>query len=296
VENIPKQYSTGWEFAFWYCQAEVTKITEPNELIKANRVPSVTYQANKAWGSAQTLGLLTRVNNLVREAAKAQSGRLGSMRKMLKSKQHFLQMFCGKKPVRGLYTEMEFKMVEEFYQFKVSEVEKLYDSIPDKPDQLGPAGLKSYFGEMSKKHPPKIQTIEDAKCKRIPELLESTRRGKTTVNQIVKGSSLSEKLINANGGTSVRTIGRVIWSPLNKLNQNAFANRAMMIASLTKLEQKSSAEEILSSQIHEIAKNNPTEAAAMESDMTDILVAVSTYLDIIPNKVDNETWRTTFRL
>jgi hypothetical protein len=295
VENIPKDFETGWNFAFWYCWSNKTKIDESNNLIKVERVTSM-IKTDKPWGSPTTVGILQRVSTLVREAAKKVTfSQLGDLKKTLKSEEFFLQTFCGHRPISGLYTEGEFKVVDSFYNHKQNRIRELYSKIPKDYNLLGPDGLNTYFKECSVKNAPEVQEIEDAKTKRIPDLITTTRKGKKVINQIAKGSTLSEKIASIGGGDSVRTIGKVLWSPLTRMTQAQFVKEAMDIAAFVRNTPGSSVGMTIENRILNLSGGEGAKlAATISANSAEISQAVSTYLDVIPDRQDNESWKSTF--
>jgi len=292
VDNIPKSYEMGWEFAFWYCQAESTKILDSNELLKPKKVSNITL-TGQVWGQGSSITLLTRVNNLIRAASKAQSVLLGDIHNMLKSKQHVVNTFCGKRPVRGLYTEEEFVIANDGYNSKVERIGIVYSNIPKSHKLLGPSGLHTYFAEFSVKSPAQLQLIEDTKSKRIPDLLVTTRMGKKQVSEIAKGGSLSEKLITIGGGNSVRTIGKVLWSPTSGISQVQFTNAVMTIAVECYHNSFYSQVEVIDKTIEDLKVRD--KSANWERARDSIHVGVTTYLEIIPGRESDPSWAVLFR-
>jgi hypothetical protein len=293
IESVPKELRLGWEFAFWYCQAHKTKIVDPNDLIKAPRVSSIAV-TGQVWGQSLGVAILTKVNNLVREAAKARSSRFCSIKTLLVNKQVVLSKFCGKRPVAGLYTQEELAVVNEYYDYKVECITKVYGNIPDDWKSFGPSGLHSYFNEFSIKNPAKIQIIEDNRSKRIPELLVVTRRGKQQDKSIAKGSTLNEKLISIDGGDSVRTIGRIMWSPLCGVTQINFINQCMSITSEIVHKKNISSSEIISVTLSELSGGEKDKTQDWKKAEGLIHDCVSVYLECIPRREKDLSWTQVF--
>jgi hypothetical protein len=293
VDNIPKEYQLGWDFAYWYAYSNATKVSDTSSLVKPRRVVNMILQ-EKPWGSVTAMSVLNRVSTLIREAAKKQISKLTDLRKTLKSEETFLQTFCGKKPVPGLYTEQEFEIVKKFYDKKVNRIKELYSNIPNDYAKLGPSGLNSYFKECSIKNIQEVQVIEESKSKRIPDLLVTTRKGKSQVQEIAKGSTLSEKLVTIGGGQSVRTIGKVLWSPLYGVNQTTFVQEVLYLTAMARADSKYTLGEHFEIRSQGLEKQGHASFKEIVRVRSDILHAVSTYLDVIPDRMDQDSWRSAF--
>jgi hypothetical protein len=293
ADNIPTMLRRGWDFALWYAFVGASKEDLASDYMSVRRETSLVSTTGAAWNPSRQFPDLSRVTSLIRLLAKTLSIKVKYPKKFLKGEGYFLEKFVGKKPMPGLYTNDEFAVATQNWAAKQQNVRTRYKSIPDSFQNLPMKGLGAYIDGFNTANPATISTIETAKASRIPMLLTVTGRGRSATTAIAKGSSLPSKLQVINGGDSVRTIGRVLWSPLMGCTQNEFISEAMKLAS-----------ELYSSKV------TITQAAATylggwatapqksqdqaKQDWASIEQAAQTYLEVIPDRSGNAAWDAAF--
>jgi hypothetical protein len=298
VDNIPKSIVRGWDFALWYCFAAGAKTNDYNDGFKIPRVTSMLSAEKGTWGGAAGKYTdLDRVQSVVRLAAQNMSHHLGPVRKFLKHKGYFSNKFVGKKPVSGLYTNDEYTLLEKEWESRKVRIEGNFDSLPVSFKDIGStSSLNNLLSNVQVGHSKDAKTIEDAKQKRIPDLLITEGRGRTQKKVIAKGGSLPEKLKSVNGGDSVRTIAKLLYSPYYNggLSQGDFVTIC-----LTETKDKNMRyENTYMSELMKQAQDRKSKLTQLQVEAINnygsIQLVVQTYLEVIPDKVGNTAWDSTF--
>jgi hypothetical protein len=293
VANIPTNLKRGWDFALWYAFAEAAKEDVASDYLSIRRETSLVSTTGTAWNPSRQFPDLSRLSSLIRLVAKKLSHKVVGPKKYLKGEGYFLEKFVGKKPMPGLYTSDEYASVLQHWESKQKQVKDRYKSIPDTFQHLPLKGIGAYIGGFNIANPPIISIIEDAKASRIPMLLTVTGRGRSANQAIAKGGTLPQKLHAISGGDSVRTIGRVLYSPLNKVSQNEFVSQAMRLAA--QLHTGKSNLTSASNQFMEgFSKSDQEFIIQMSTDWSSIELAAQTYLEVIPDRMGNPAWDAVF--
>jgi hypothetical protein len=297
VDNVPTEQKLGWDFALWYALNAYTKLNSCSDYLRPRRVTSLTSTEKKAWGSDAKYSYIIRITSLIRQAAESQKHRLASPKKFLKGEGYFLEKFVGKKPSSGLYLEDELTVLVEHWERKRKHVSDRYKSIGDTwnstcPGTVGAFG--SYISGYSLSTPSNIKIIEDARNKRASLLLISTRRGRNSVQNIAKGSTLIEKLRNCGGGDSVRTIANVLWSPVWGISTLRWTELILSNAQAAASGEPNYRNAIIT-EITRLSNNHDVSSAqAIERAMPVLTAAIELYLEILPDRVSESSWKAAF--
>jgi hypothetical protein len=153
-------------------------------------------------------------------------------KKWLKGEGYFLQKMNGKKPQPGLYTDDELTILIAEWEKKATHISNIYKNrIPDKWDEVVTNGDKTsaVMAMFQVKTLPLVKAIEDTARGRIPYLLVVSGRGKDKIQTIIKGSSLTDKII-AMELEDPRTMAKVMWTPIQGFNITAFCDLCMRVA------------------------------------------------------------------
>jgi len=298
VENVPKAIERGWDYALWYCFASGAHASDYNEGFKIHRVTSMLSADKGSWGGAAgKFTDLDRVQSIIRFCAQSMSKNLGPLPKFLKSKGYFVNKFVGKKPVAGLYTHQELTLLEVEWEARKKAIEAKFDLLPkDFSTCTKDTSINNHLSKLQVELSKESKVIEGAKTKRIPELLITEGRGRAQKKVIAKGSTLPEKLKHINGGDSVRTIAKTLYSPYynTDLTQGEFVQVCMA-------ETKDRNMRVETTYINSVCakyKANSGKCTPLEvhivDNLSDIELVVQTYLEVIPDKVGSTAWDATF--
>jgi hypothetical protein len=291
-ENIPRELQAGWEYSLWYAFSKATHETDHADFMKINRVTSLFTSSGSAWNKSTGFAVIQRIQALVRIAAQNSASKLSNLRGYLKGEGYFVEKFAGKKPIGGLYTDQELTDVTKEWTSRYERIRRLYKQIPDTTQTLPPGGLGSIIAEFNQLNSAKVKLIEDAKSKRIPMLLVTSQRGKLRTSVISQGGNLPEKLIHLDGGDSVRTIGRVLWSPIYGIPQNAFVDVAMR---LTSNSLRGVGATTCEAEIQEAQKRGSVDLVGqLQQCSAAVNQTVNVYLEVLPNKHGNPSWDSVF--
>jgi hypothetical protein len=228
-DNIPTAESQGWGFALWYAFSKASKENEHADYLSIPRVTNFLAATGAAWGQGKQFTDLNRLAAFIRICAQKLSIKCRDPKKFLKGEGYFLEKYAGKKPFGGLYTSEEFILLSQDWEKRIKCIKDLYREIPDKfsDSKISPGGLGLLMSRFNVKTDSSIKTIGNTAQARIPMLLVSQGSGKSRRQVIAKGGNLPEKLYSINGGDSVRTVGKVLWSPTYGLPQSDFIESAI---------------------------------------------------------------------
>jgi hypothetical protein len=289
VDNIPARLKVGWNFAQWYAFSSHSNETDSNDFIKVPRVTSLAQAQGQAWGQPQHVQLLTRCSAIVRAAAQAQGGRILRARNFLKGEGYFLEKFCGKRPQGGLYTEDELATLVKHYDAKREHVQARYRAMggvfPDA--RPGLTRLGAWLQGFTVVKPDAVRLIEGYEQRRIPQLLVQEGRGSRATRTIARGGNLHEKLVNAIGGTSVRSIAIVSFSPLYGCDQQLFVT-ATLAAVRNRFRNPAQLVDGINSLIPELRDRALPNGLRVQEV---IQAAYTTYLEVIPDKLADPSWK-----
>jgi len=293
VDNVPANLKVGWDFALWYCQAAVSKETGPNDYFSIHRVTSLvaTLKGGSQWNVGGQLTEISRLTNLVRVGAQARAPHLSETKKFLKGLGYFLERLVGKKPIGGLYTDLEFEIVKKDWQARTDKVTSCFNQLPKLWSDLNtPAGISVYFEQLQKAGARKTKDIEETRSSRIPNLLVPSPRGRSKIPVIAPGGSLPEKLQFIEGGKSVRTIGKTLWSPRDGITQSVFLEMSMNIAKHCWLQRGLDPIVAMENRIKTFKKDFTEEYLLLDKAQPQLLTAALTYLEVIPERSSDPAW------
>jgi hypothetical protein len=295
VDNVPSELKRGWNFGLWYAFSSAAKINEWNDGYTIPRCTTMQSADKGQWSVSKTFSDIDRLNGLVRSCAAKLGCQEAPVVKFLKGEGYFTSKFVGKKPVSGLYTEQEFSILKEDWERRMTETKLKYKKLVSHNlrDAIEVESLSIRVARMQSAHSRPTKVIEEAKSRRIPELLVSEGRGRSTKKVIAKGSDLPEKLISIKGGESVRTIAKVMYSPLSEgLDISNWTNLVMGEARLTNLRQETLYQTIMAKERANVALS-ANDRLFLEH-YPSIKTAVQVYMEIIPDRTGNSAWDTTF--
>jgi hypothetical protein len=294
-KNIPKAFVRGWDFALWYCFSSAAKVNDYHDGLSIQRVVNLMPADKGSWGGK--LGKFTeldRITTLMRMLAQHSKDNIGPIHNFIKNKGYFVNKLVGKKPVKGIYLTEELTFLESEWSDRVASVEDKFSKLPKLFKEI-PLGmtLTNLLSRLAVPLSKEYKIIEDAKSKRINDLLVVEGRGRTTRRVIAKGSDLPEKLIGINGGDSVRTIGKVLYSPHACANpQNAFISAVLAEVRSQNLREGRTFIQVIQD-LDEQGKSSPNQRKILD-DLPMISLAVQTYLEVLPDRVGSVSWDSAF--
>jgi hypothetical protein len=294
VDNVPKQLKAGWELIQWYAYSKGANDTNAGDYLKIPRVVSLISTSGTAWGSNKQFTDLVRITALLRLAGGHASKKLDDPKKFLKGEGYFLEKYAGKKPIGGLFADEELTLVVQNWTTKSDSIRTAYKRLPDKFRDLPQGGISVAIAAFNIRSPQMIKNIDDAKSKRVANLLVSTGRGRNQTKEISKGGNLPEKLLAINGGDSVRTIGKVMWSPLYEgTSQNEFADIVMRNANSMLQRNGLPYIDVLLNAARDVPARRQ-EYERLEAIMAPVGQATQVYLECIPDHQGNQAWDSVF--
>jgi hypothetical protein len=289
-ENVVAEYASGYNFALWYAFSGHTGVTDQADYLKIRRVTSLMPSTKNAWGTPGASSFMLQLSAFIRAAAHTKSVRLGNTLKFLKGEGYFIEKFAGKKPMSGLYTDSEYAMMVDHYQQRTRGIKSMYKELDF---NLGGSPEKEFIQRISRFNIPlsqEIKNIEEAKNSRVPYLVMVTRqRGKAQQN-IAKGSTLADKLRSIEGGTGLRAIGNVLYSPLCGVNRTAFVGACIAHAK-TLISQEVDSSEKLEKLVEQLMP--PSQLSRAETKNL-ILLASNVYQETFPAHFNDPPWQQTF--
>jgi hypothetical protein len=298
--SIPAQYKTGWDYSLWYCFTSGAKLRPDSgdSFLTIKRQTKLSSNLGGIWSDKSNAAELLRLSNSIQIIAKNLTDGLGPLDRFLKKKGFFVENFCGKKPVAGIYTDAELDLLTEEWQAKISRVTSRYDTIRGRDmvqDACGdtPSGLQDILGGFSEARSSRYKKIEETARSRIPDLLVETGKGKDKRKVIVKGATLGDKIIAINGGSSVRSVGKLLWSSEYALQKAEWIDACMGQARSLNLRENP---DWLIRTLQRLgsAGADPTVLEWYRRLTPAIQHAAQVYLDCIQENTGNTTWDTTF--
>jgi hypothetical protein len=298
--SIPSQYKTGWDYSLWYCFASGAKLKSDSgdSFLTIKRQTKLSPALGGIWSDKSNAAELLRLSTTIQIIAKHLADELGPLDRFLKKKGYFVENFCGKKPVAGIYTDSELELLTEEWQAKISRVTKRYDIIRGRDnvqDACGdsPGGLQDILGGFSEARSTRYKKIEETARSRIPDLLVETGKGKDKRKVIVKGATLGDKIIAINGGSSVRSVGKLLWSSEHAIPKAEWIDACMGQARSLNLRETP---DWLARTIQRLgaAGADPTILEWYRRITPAIQHSAQIYLDCIQENSGNTTWDTTF--
>jgi hypothetical protein len=233
VDTIPVTLKNGWDYALWYCQSAVSKVNEHNEFFKIRRVTSLslTRQGQTQWQAGGQLSELTRLDTIVRLAAKNLAVNLSDPKGFLKGKGYFMDKCVGKKPIRGLYTDSEFAYSTKEWDERNKRVEMAYKAIPSTWAGIRSEvnGFRAHLERIQESGRRSRRDIEEAVVQRLKILSFVPTKGRDKQSKIVPGATLRDKILNADL-RSVRQPAFLMWSPLYEVSAAQFSDCVLNVA------------------------------------------------------------------
>jgi hypothetical protein len=302
VQSIPTPYKQGFGFALWYAYASAAKdsTTGTAPYLTIDRKTSLSSGNLAAWSSKENAADLLRISQAIRQAAQLCARKVGSLNKFCRPKGWFLSEYGGKKPISGLFTDLELSSVSDYWESKQSAIASRYDvRITATPVQVACSshlkGIQDILASFVQTRPTEIKQIEDCVGKRIPDLLVTSGRGKKTSTGVAKGGSLPEKLVNAGGGKSIRTVGNVLWSPLYVgYRRDRFTELSMLEARHSHLHLRGATPAEVELQRLEGLGDPDNVYEFAHQVMPGLRTASSVYLELIPDMQGTATWDAAF--
>jgi hypothetical protein len=294
-DNIPKNFTVGWNYALWYAFVSVSKEPADNQFVSIARTTNfISGSKANAWSLGQfpTLG---RIASLIRTIAMNLTAKVVGPKKFLKKEGFFIDKLVGKKPVPGLYTTTEFDKIKNDWSTRKTQVIAAYAAIPDKFDAqvdkpLG-AIMKTFAGIRKTDG---VKLIEDAKDKRTPMLLIPIGRGRDKKMTLAKGNTLSEKVISV-APENPRAVGKIMWSPETGITQSEFIDASMgIVETVWVTAGVTSALATRQWLAHLENTGKPQVAQQLRQFNTELAECVSTYLEILPMSSDIPSWSSFF--
>jgi hypothetical protein len=298
VNNVPSDLKRGWDFALWYSFAAGAKTNDYNDGFSIHRVVSLLSADQGRWSEkGGTYAEIDRVSTIVRQAAQSHSKHMAPIAKFLKAKGYFTNKLVGKKPIPGLYTSEELSHLQAEWTARLTAVGDKYDQLPKEFSDILPGqSLNNYLTKLAVPLSPDTKLIEDAKTQRIPHLLFEEGRGRSSKKSICKGNDLHAKLITLEGGSSVRTIAKILWSPFT---DKGFSQQDFATATIAEARSRNLRDEV--SYLEEIEQRDrgkksplPADIRAIFAHRQSIASAAQTYLEVIPDRLGQPAWDATF--
>jgi hypothetical protein len=289
MTNVPTEETSGWDFALWYAFSKASKETDYADYMSIPRKTNFLPAKGAAWGASKQFTDLNRLSAFIRLVSQKLSHKVANPKKFLKGEGYFLEKYAGKKPFGGLFTSDEHILMSQDWEHRVSNIKDSYKRIPDNfQDSLMLGGLGQLMQQFNKKSTALIKTIENAAQARIPMLLVSTGSGRTRKQAIAKGGNLPEKLLSINGGDSVRTIGKVLWSPTLGVPQTEFVEVSLKLAR-TKLTKSSELDNLEKKIVDDLTKVFQDDVK-VKTAVSSLFNASTVYLEVFPDHESNPAW------
>jgi hypothetical protein len=296
MDNIPTVNRRGWDYMVWYGFAKAARINDHSDYYCIPRVTSILSADKAAWGGGKVFTDVDRLNTLLRSIAQAKAQHsIAPVKRFLKGSGYFLSKLLGKKPVPGIYTAEELDLLNYEWNRRRVKIEEAFNNLHHefRDYTLGDT-LTSQLQTIQVGVSAPAKQVEATANKRIPELLVTEGRGKAQRKVIAKGSSLPEKLLSINGGDSVRTIAKVMWSPTvcSDHTQSHFCDVVLRVAKERYLSKKD---------VFETYRELESSGTSLSKQQEAILTiepivneAVEVYLEIIPDRSGSPAWDATF--
>jgi len=290
TDNIPRLIQRGWDYSLWYAFSKACKENEHADWMSVKRVTSIVDPKSGSWGAAGTGVELLNISAFVRVCAQLCAHKIGNIKKFIKGEGYFLEKYVGRKPVAGLYTPSELERLQHEWSDRQRRVREAYRGIPDRfnAEHAALGTLGTIIAALNPNKDDMTKFIEDAKSKRIPYLLITTGNKNRRISRIVTGSSLDQKLISLGGGDSVRTIGKVMHSPLYiGVSSNMFVDVCIKQARSIYLKNDTSYLQTLAANPDLVGANITARILAYQADIS---VVSTVYLECFQEHRGNETW------
>lgn len=296
MDNIPTVNRRGWDYMVWYGFAKAAKISDHSDYYCIPRVTTILAADKAAWGGGKVFTDVDRLNTLLRLIAQSKAEySIAPVKRFLKGSGYFLSKLLGKKPVPGIYTAEELDLLNNEWNQRKLKIEAAFNILHNefRDYQFGET-LTSQLQTLQIGVSAPAKQVEVTASKRIPELLVTEGRGKAQRKIIAKGSSLPEKLLSINGGDSVRTIAKVMYSPTvcKTHTQSHFCDVALRVAKERYLSKKDVFETYRELELTGTALSNQQIAIMMIEPIINETVEV--YLEIIPDRAGSPAWDATF--
>jgi hypothetical protein len=293
VGAIPAPYNIGWDFMQWYAFSSVSKITERHDYLVVEPRTSITITGkDPAWTGTGIIAIHDRLCALLRQWAKTLGPSLDKPSAYLRPLGYIQQKLVGKKPVQGIFLEPELRLLNEEWQHRMEEIGKQYRALPNdwKAISQRTDGFSSYLATLNVRHSNAAREIMECGQRRVPQLLVTRKTKRETITQLAKGSTLSDKLREIGGGKSVRTIANVMHSPVSGMDKSFYIDLVMRVAK-ERFTRKGMALDgkMLSSMGFSTEQIN-----SILPKGTWVEIAVSVYLEVIPERIEEEAWRLTW--
>jgi hypothetical protein len=295
-DNVPKPNRRGWDFFLWYAFAHASKTKEDSQGYIIPRTTSMIAADKGQWHSGKIFTDLDRLNSLVRAFATDNATKLGPIRKFLRTKDYFTNKLVGKCPIAGLYTADELYLLKAEWTDRRNAVIHKYDSMPREFRGLLGTPIHKLLSTLDNGWSQDAKQIEETAKARVPNLLISTGSGKSAKKVIAKGQDLAEKLITADGGASVRTISKVLWSPLYQqgITQQLWTTSILRQTKDLNLREKNPFFTAVSNRVTDPKQTQSLDDTAIYMHITHMEAAVTTYLEVLPDKIGTQSWDATF--
>jgi len=298
--SIPAAYRAGWDYSLWYCFTSGAKVKTDSgdNFFTIKRQTKLSQSIGGIWSDKSNAAELLRISSTIQVIAKHLRENLGPLDRFLLKKGYFVENFCGKKPVAGIYTDAELELLISEWQAKISRVTarydgiKIHDNVQDVASET-PNGLQDILGGFAEAKSARYKKIEETARGRIPDLLVETGKGKDKRKVIVKGTTLGDKIIAINGGPSVRSVGKLLWSPEYAVPKAEWIDACMGQARSLNLREDP---DWISRTINRLstAGADPTVLSWYRRITPHIQTAAQIYLDCIQENTGNVTWDSTF--
>jgi len=294
VENIPKEIRKGWEFALYQAFRKRAVVKDGLDLLHIPKTVTITPSDDTAWLKAEKLRFITDLMSFIKICAEAHTGKLTNPISYFKSEKFIVEKCIGKPPQGGLIHDVELTILKEDYEERCKKCREKLKHLRDWPPDLSKTGLETIYREISSIEKSQLsKKIETAKSSRIIPLTATSGKGVKAVSKIVQGGSLTEKLIKINGGPSVRTIAKVMWSPLTSVTPEMFAANILLAV---RCRISISNKKLNPKDMQTMEENCGKAEYACGNDHSITSSAIQCYLDLIEDNAEASSWKTTFGL
>jgi hypothetical protein len=296
IKQVPTTIERGWNYAQWQALKGASKghLTAQYILPKQTNY-LVDPKKDKDGKMLKRDPILSRVEAIISEICTKEVGpELKNLKKYFRSEGFFLEKFCGKKPVKGLYTEEELAFVQHEWETRHEEIKAAYAKLPNSYNDIDINGFIAYTSEITQKRKSeKTHKIEEQKAIRIKHLLVDAGRGKDKKQVIAKGDTLPQKLIAAEGGPKVTSIATVMWSPLSGIPPKKWISYCMAHAKAYHID---GAPNWVSNQTNRVSSQEEKDNVYyFFEDLAPSLEEVSGIYDtLIDDMLDIPSWKTAF--
>jgi len=288
-DNVPKANRIGFEFVMWYMLEKHATDINHLDFITIPRVVTLSPGQETAWKKSGRLAEVSKINQIVRLAARSVPNSLVAPSSFVKSLNWLKGKIVGKKPISGLFTEGELEYEQKAWAQRNLSLEKAYASLPKSWKEVSSlTPLSQYLDTLLVRRDEQSKLIEETVAKRVPQLVMFSGNARNKTQTIAPGGSLSEKIL-ALPNPQIRAVANILWSPLNRLSREEW-NSAVFSIVRQYLNGEIDINSIIENYVHRLENQNDPLGMKLRRAIADISLCSSLYLQIGETQKGNPVW------